>query len=353
MKRYVGLDVSLDETSICAVDDDGRVVERGCVASDPEAIVTFIAQHAPQVARIVLESGQLSTWLTRELRARGLPVACIDARQAHRVLSGRLNKSDRNDAEGLAQLARTGWFKEVHIKGAGSDGRRALLGARERMVRVRKDLEGQMRGLLKTYGIKLGHITLGRQRSGFRHRIKELMAEHRDLAPVLSPLLAVHATACCEEARLDTRLRRILKTHKVSRHLMTIPGIGAVTAATFVAVIDDPERFSSSAQAGAYIGLTPRRYQSGQLDYSGRISKCGDAALRACLYEAATALLTKVKRLSPLKSWAVRLAARKGHKKAAVATARKLAVLMLRIWKSGTNFQWTRQAIKEASMSPA
>ncbi len=163
MKLYVGLDVSLATTAICVIDEHGRQVKMTAAASDPQAIATALRRHAKKVVRIVLESGQLSTWLTRELRALGLPVVCVDARQAHRAVSGRLNKSDPADAEGLAQLARTGWFREVHIKSLTSDRLRALLSARDRLIRIREELEGQVRGTLKTFGIKL--VVRARQRA--------------------------------------------------------------------------------------------------------------------------------------------------------------------------------------------
>lgn len=343
MKYYVGLDVSLETTAICVIDDQGRTLAMTSASSDPHAIAKVLRRHAKKIVRIVLESGQLSTWLTRELRTLGLPVICVDARQAHRALSGRLNKSDAADAEGLAQLARTGWFREVHIKSLTSDRLRALLTARDRLIRIRKELEGQVRGTLKTFGIKLGPVGRGREREGFRHRARMVAGDDPALNAAVAALLAAHEAVCNQFGLLDTVLHRSARTHELIGRMMTVPGIGPITAAAFVAIIDTPDRFKSAAGVAAYVGLTPRRYQSGEVDYSGRISKCGDTMLRAYLYEAAYVVLARVKRFSSLKSWGVRLAARKGLRKAAVAVARKLAVILFRIWTDGTTFRWSQE----------
>lgn len=207
MKHYVGLDVSLETTAICVIDDHRQPIQMTSTASDPQAIATVLRRQPGEVVRIVLESGQLSTWLTRELRALGLPVVCIDARQAHRALSGRLNKSDPADAEGLAPLARTGWFREVHVKSLSSDRLRALLGARDRLIRIRKELEGQVRGTLKTFGIKLGPVRPSREREGFRHQARVAAGDDLALKAALGALLAAHQAVCREYDRLDTLLR--------------------------------------------------------------------------------------------------------------------------------------------------
>ena len=342
LEQYVGLDVSLEETSICVMDRDGRILQRGVSATEPEAIAAYVRRHASEADRIVLETGQLSIWLTRELVALGLPVVCVDARLAHKALSGRRNKSDRHDAEGLAHLARTGWYNEVQIKSRTSDERRTLLGARDRTIRVRKDLEGHIRGVLKIFGIKLGKIAPGKERIGFRQRVHEVIDDDPTIKPALNPLLTVHAVTCKEEERLDALIRKRAKNNKTIQLLMTAPGVGAIVASAFVAVIDDPNRFTRSSQAGAYVGLTPRRFQSGEVDYSGRISKWGDPMLRAYLYEAALTLLTRGTRFSPLKSWGLRLQQQKGFRKAAVAVARKLATILFSMWRDNTEFRWSK-----------
>lgn len=343
MTEYVGMDVSLEEVSICVMDVAGHVLARGTTPTDPAAIVAFIAEQAPDVVRIVHESGQISIWLTRELRALGAPVICIDARMAHKALSARPNKSDKADAEGLAHLARTGWYQEVHVKSEASDRLRTLIGARDRLLRIRKDIEGHVRGVLKTYGIRLAPVTAARNRASFRGQLQAVAEGDPVLEVVAASFIVAHEAVCSECAAIEDELVALARESALARRLMTVPGVGPIVALSFIATIDDAARFGKSTQVGAYLGLTPKRYQSGEVDHSGRISKCGDAAMRALLVEAASTLIAKVKRFSPLKAWAVRLAARKGFKKAAVATARKLAVILHRIWCDGTIFAWRRE----------
>jgi len=345
MKHYVGLDVSLKEVSICVVDPDGIVIAEGKVATEPELILSWIDGRIGAVERIVHESGPLSIWLTRELSARGAPAVCIDARAAHKALSARMNKSDRADAEGLAQLARTGWYREVHIKSEASDRLRLLLGARGRMIDIRRDIEAQARGVLKTYGIRLGTITQGRNRASFRDQLRAAASGDPTLEMVTASLIVVHEVACAETTAIDDELMVIARGSELARRLMTVPGVGPIVALNFIATVDDAGRFAKATDVGAYLGLTPRRYQSGEMDYSGRISKRGNSGMRTLLFEAANVLITRVRRFSPLKSWAMRLAARKGFKKAAVAAARKIAVVMLRLWRDGTTFAWTKEEL--------
>ena len=231
------------EIAVCVVDREGCIVLAACVASEPQAIAGVLCRRAGEVARVVLESGQLSTWLARELRALGWPVVCVDARQAHRALSGRLNKSDAADAEGLAQLARTGWYRDVHVKSLGSDRIHALRGARDRLIRMRNDLESQIRGTLKAFGIRLGQVKLGKEREGFRVQVRMLAPEDPAVKAAISALLAAHRAICQEYEQLDARLRRSARDHELITRMMTVPGVGPITAAAFIAVIDRPERF--------------------------------------------------------------------------------------------------------------
>ena len=252
--------------------------------------------------------------------------------------------ADRADAEGLAHLARTGWYREVHVKSAASDRLRTLTGARDRLLRIRKDIEGHVRGVLKTYGIRLSPVTSARNRASFRDQLQAVAQGDPVLEVVATSFIVAHEAVCNECAAIEDEMVALARESALARRLMTVPGVGPIVALSFIATIDDAARFGKSTQVGAYLGLTPKRYQSGEIDHSGRISKCGDAAMRALLVEAASTLIAKVKRFSPLKAWAVRLAARKGFKKAAVATARKLAVILHRIWCDGTTFAWRRQA---------
>jgi transposase len=344
MEYYVGLDVSLKEISICVVDRDGETVARGVCPADPEGVAGWFRNRDLTPRRIVHESGMLSIWLQRGLAGLGLPATCIDARKAHKSLSARLNKSDAADAEGLAQLARTGWYTPVHIRSQEADRLRSLVGARERLIRLRKDLEGHIRGVLKSFGIRMIGISQGRQRQAFRDQLAAAGETDPALRAIADAFIAAHARLCQAADDLDKALKTRAKTHPVARRLMTIPGVGPVNALSFIALIDDPDRFSRTSDVGAFLGLTPKRHQSGEMDWSGRISKCGDSAMRGLLFEAASSVIHQVKRFSKLKSWAVRLAGRRGFRKAAVATARKIAVLMLTLWKNGTDYQWTKEA---------
>lgn len=344
MRQYAGLDVSLKTTSICVVDDDGTVLHRGTVATNSEAVAHHFAENGIAPDRIVHESGQLSIWLQRCMVRLGLPAVCIDARLAHKALSAKLNKSDRADAEGLAQLARTGWFTPVHVRSEEADRLRTLIGARERLIRLRKDLEGHVRGVLKTYGIRMHGCGQGRLREGFREQLAAAGEAEPVIAMMADGFSAAHHTLCAAAEALESELKVIARQSSLARRLMTVPGVGPLVSLSFIALVDDASRFRRAEDIGAFLGLTPRRYQSGETDYSGRISKCGDAQMRALLFEAATCLIRNVKQFSPLKAWAVRLAGRRGFKKAAVATARKLAVILLAIWRDGTEFRWTRGA---------
>lgn len=343
MKHYAGLDVSLKEISICIIDENGRIVARGIAPADPDGVAGWLRNRSLSPCRIVHESGQVSIWLQRGLERLGLPAVCIDARKAHKSLSARPTKSDASDAEGLAQLARTGWFTPVHVRSEEADRLRSLIGARDRLIRLRKDLEGHVRGVLKTFGIRLTVIGHTQQRQAFRDQLA--LAGERDpiLRTIADGFIAAHATLCQAAADLDRAVKEKAQRNPIARRLMTIPGVGPIVALSFIALVDDPARFGRTANIGAFLGLTPRRYQSGATDWSGRVSKCGDNTMRRLLFEAAFSMIHRVQRFSPLRSWALRLAGRRGFAKAAIATARKLAVLMLTLWKKETDFEWSRQ----------
>jgi transposase len=345
MDYDTGLDVSLKEISICVVDADGKTIARGVSPADPEGVAGWFRNRSLSLRVVVHESGQLSIWLQRGLERLGLPVTCIDARKAHKSLSARPNKSDAADAEGLAQLARTGWFTSVHVRSEDSDLLRCLISARARLISLRRDLEGHIRGILKTFGIRLTGIGKAGQRQAFRDQLAAAGERDPVLHTIADGLISAHATLCQAAADLDRAVKHKADSNPVARRLMTIPGVGPVVSLSFVALVDDPARFSKVSDVGAFLGPTPRRYQSGEMDWSGRISKCGDKAMRSALVEAASTLIHRVQRLSALKSWAVRLAGRRGFAKAAVATARKIAVLMLTLWKTEADFKWTKETI--------
>lgn len=340
MNQYVGLDVSLEETALCVMGETGAVVREAKVATTVEAIAAAVAKPAPQAVLIGLETGPLSTWLWHGLRAHGLPVVCICARAAKPFLKLWLNKTDRNDARAIAQLMRLRAFKEVHVKSLDTHAERALLSARALLVKMRCDLENQLRGLLKTFGGKLGPASGGR----FEVRVRELAAAQEGLSAVVEPLLAARAALRTQIATLDRKLRAAARRDPVCRRLMSVDGVGALTALAYKYTIEDPHRFRRASSVGAYLGLTPRRYNSGEVDYTGRISKHGDAMMRSLLFEAANALLSRCAKPSALRAWALRLARRIGAKRAKVALARKLAVILHRIWIDGTTFRRAAQA---------
>ncbi len=337
MTIFAGLDVSDKATHICAVDGDGAIVWRGFCATDPQVLAETLRKRCPGVARVVLETGALSAFLYHGLVERDLPVTCICARHAKGVLSVRANKSDPHDAEGLAQLARTGWFKAVHIKDGATHLDRAQLKVREQMVKSHRAMLGQLRGLLKLFGLRLGTVTTPARRAA---RMQCLFGQKPELRPILAPLVASLAALEEQIAGATRALKARAAANPVCARLMSAPGVGPVCALTFKSAIEDPGRFERGADVGAYAGLVPRRFQSGERDTKGRISKAGDPMLRHALYEAANSLLARVKRDCALRTWGLALASAKGAKRARVAVARKLAALLHTLWRSGTSFQW-------------
>jgi transposase len=340
MDQYVALDVSLKETSVCVLNANGAVAFEGRAPSNPSHLAHLIRAKAPRAVRIGLETGATSVWLWHALRAEDLPVVCMDARHAHAALSIRPTKSDRSDARGLAEMVRMGWYREVQMKSLAAHERRALLTVRQRLFAIRVDLDAQIRGMLKTFGLIVGPGNS----DAFVRRAEALAEGHPLLAPLLACLAEVRRHVAAQIGQLDRQIGRIVRADTTLRRFMSVPGVGPVTALAFLSTIDDPTRFRRARDVGPYLGLTPRRHQSGEADRQGGISKCGDAFTRTCLYEAANVLLTKVQRWSPLKAWGVRLAKRVGPKKARVAIARKLAVILRCIWVDGTQFWWTREA---------
>ncbi len=340
MEQYVGLDVSLKETHFCVVDSAGGELARGREVTQPELLARALARHAPAARVVLLETGGQSSWLQQELAAAGVPAVIADARRAKAALSCRLNKTDANDAAGLAQLARTGWYREVAAKRPETRLARAQLLARQQLVKQRRDLENQVRALLRGFGLSVGTVS----RARFEERAWELARREPGLEPALAPLLAVRRSLDRAISELEAGIGRLVRSWDVCRRLMTVPGVGPMTALAFVTAIDDPARFARSASVGPYLGLTPRGYQSGEVAWSGRISKQGDGLARHMLYEAANSLLSRVRRWSAPKAWAARLVKRLGGKKARVALARKLAVILHRMWCDGTTFRWSAKA---------
>jgi transposase len=344
MDCYAGIDVSLERSRVCVVDTTGRIVREGKVPSEPEALVAFLQDVGVRLERVGLEAGPLSQWLHAGLVAAGVPAVLIETRHVRAALKAMTMKTDRNDARGIAHLMRLGWFRPVHAKALVAQEIRALLTARKQLLAKLCDIEASLRGLLRGFGLKVGKIG----RAGFAGRVRELAAGQAMLERVIEPMLRVREALATECARLHRQVLAIAREDEVCRRLMTVPGVGPVVAITYVTAVDDPGRFEKSKELGAHFGLVPRKYQSGEVDYSGRISKVGDAMVRSALYEAAHVMLTRAVRWSSLKAWALRLAARAGMRKAKVALARKLAVILHRIWVDGTSFRWSAPAVAAA-----
>lgn len=345
MSYYAGLDVSLEETAICIVDEAGKIAREARVSSEPEALAAFFREQTLVMERIGLEACSLSAWLHEGLVAAGLPAICIETRRAKAAMGGMPNKTDRNDARGIAQIMRTGWYRAVHVKHPACRAWRALLTARRLLLNKRRDVENGVRALLREAGLKLGHPS----RKDFPARARKLAADDALLRDLLEPLLRVIALMDEETERLSRRVVEEVREEPICRRLMTVPGVGAMAALAFRATIDQPERFRHSRDVGAHLGLTPSRYQSGETDRQGRVSRCGDELARTALYEAAHSLLVRCTKWSTLRAWGMRIAQRRGMARARVAVARKLAVILHRMWCDGTEFHWGRQPTTAAA----
>jgi transposase len=339
VEHYAGLDVSLELTSVCIVDARGEIVREVKVASEPEALIGRLWDDALEIVRVGLEAGPLSQWLHAALVTAGFETVLLETRHVKAALSAMTVKTDRRDARGIAQLLRLGWYRPVHAKSATAQEVRSLLIARKLIQAKLLDLESGIRGVLRGFGLKVGPISRGR----FEGRILELVDRHAMLATVVGSMLAARAALETEFKRLHRALLTLVRADPVCRQLMSVPGVGAIVAITFKSGVDDPARFRRSRDVGPHFGLTPRKYQSGELDVTGSITKVGDRMVRTALYEAASVMLTRTVRFSGLKAWAMAVAKRRGTKKARVALARKLAVILHRMWVDGTSFRWSKE----------
>ena len=335
MEYFAGLDISMEETRVCVVDREGVVDHEEKVGSTPEAIAASLAK-APACRRIVFETGRMAPMLYHGLAMFGLPVVCIESRQAYQALKSlATHKTDRNDARGLAHLARTGFFKPVHVKSLPAHAVRALIIARKKLVGQRVMLENQVRGLAVVFGVRL-------PRALSPAFIKKALLASEGIAGLsaaMRGLIAARTAVLSAVAAIDADMKKMARASGACRRLMTIPGIGQLTALAFTAAVDDPKRFRRSRDIGAYLGLVPRRYQSGEVDYTGSISKCGDRRMRTLLYEAANVMLTRYRGALKLKDWALAIAKRSTMRKARIALARRLAIIMHAMLRHGTVFQ--------------
>ena len=339
MEEYIGLDVSMKDTAV-SIRRDGKRIWRGKCASDPAVIADLLRKHAPSAKRVIFETGPLSVWFYHALCAEGLPAICIDARHAKAALDMAANKTDANDADGLAHLAEVGFYREVRVKGFDSMLTRTLVSARTRLVRITTELSNQIRGLMKTFGL----VVPAGKGSKFDEHVRALLVDQKDLAAIVLPVLEAWRSMRLRAAELGRQLIADARKSEACQLLMSIPGVGTVTATSFTTAIEDPNNFKKSRSVGAWLGLTTRRYQSGQVDYDGHISRRGDRHVRSLLYEAATVILTRSSAESGLRTWGLALKERLGFKRAAVAVARKLAVTMHAMLRSGEMFDRTAGA---------
>ena len=338
MEYYAGIDVSLKESSVCVVDSAGKVVREVKVASEPEALVRYFDELGLPVSCIGLEAGPLSQWLHAGFMAAGRNAVLLETRHVKAALSAMTVKTDRKDARGIAQLLRMGWYRPVHAKSAPCKDTRTLLAGRKLLQGKLLDVELSIRGILRGYGLKVGEVSRGR----FEARIRELTAGHTILETVIGAMLAARLALWNEFTRLHREMLKIARADRVCRRLMSAPGVGALVALTYRSAVDDPSRFAKSGAIGAYFGLTPKKYQSGETDRDGGVSKVGDGMVRTALFEAAHIMLTRAVRFSSLKRWALGVAQRRGMKRAKVALARKLGVVLHRMWVEATEFRWSK-----------
>lgn len=336
MEHYAGIDVSLERSSVCVVDALGKIVKEAKVASEPESLVEFFASLGFAVQRIGLEAGPLSQWLHAGLKRAGFDAILLETRHVKAALSAMTVKTDRKDARGLAQLTRLGWFRPVHAKSMGSQEVRALLVARKQLLGRLIDVELSIRGILRGFGLKVGPVT----RRGFEGRIRELVTGQATLERIAGAMLSARAGLKAEYEKLHKAVLVIVREDAVCRRLMTVPGVGPLVAMTYKTALDDPNRITKSKAAGALFGLTPKKYQSGEKDITGGITRTGDEMVRTALYEAANVLLVRITRFSKLKRWGMDIAKRRGLKRAKVALARKIAVILHRMWVDGTTYRW-------------
>jgi len=335
MRHYVGLDVSMKETFICIVDETGKIFHQGKSKTDPDLIAEYLKKLQLSLDKVGIESGSLSHWLVEELRQLEIPALCIDARKMATVLAIQINKTDKNDARGIADAMRCNLYREVTQKSQNAIELGTLLGSRRLVVQQKVQLTNAVRGFLKTYGLRLGPCG----DKTFCQKVKEKLSDKYALARKgIEGLLNCFEKICKELKKLILEVEELARKDEDVKRLMTIPGVGAITAVSYKMEIDDPRRFKNSRAVGAYLGMSPKQYSSGETKRQGRISKCGSSEVRFLLNEAATVLLTRSQRWSKLKAWGLKIHRKHGFKKAAMAVGRKLAVIMHRVLIDKTDF---------------
>lgn len=325
MRNYVGLDVSLKTTSICILDEKGKRLVEGEVDSSPEAVNDFLRKTNLEIEQIGLESGNLTHYLTKGLLKQGYRVAVMESRKMAAILATIINKTDKNDARGIAEALRVGHFQECVHRSDDAVEIRSLLHLRQTAVEERTHIINSLRGHLKVYGIKFAK----KASKTFRMKVEEAIQNLRPrVQNAIRSLLNILDVLDREIKVLTHEVEAVACTDEDVKLLQTVDGVGPITALAFKSEIDNPQRFEDSKDAAAYIGLTPSQYSSGEVHRQRGISKKGSKRTRYLLVEAASALLTRCKTWSKLKAWGMKLQKKKGNRKATVAIARKLAVIM-------------------------
>jgi transposase len=303
--------------------------------TDPEEIAKTLQKSGLILEKIGLESGSISFWLMHDLKEMGLNAICIESKQMARIISLKVNKTDKNDARSIADAMRCNLYKEVYLKTKESIDIGLQMGVRRTLVDTRTKLKNSIRGYLKAYGVRLGSISHQKFPKTVRHAIQSCETVAQD---AIEALLRTYEEVCQHTEKMEEALKILIKKDPVIEIFESIPGVGAITAVTYKAVIGDPHRFADSRDIGAYLGLTPTQYSSGESVKQGRISKCGCKELRALLVECGIVILTRTAGWTKLKAWGLKIMKRSGLNKASVAVARKLAIIMLRMWQEMKGF---------------
>jgi transposase len=340
MKHYVGLDVSMKTTFICILDETGKIVHEGHEKTNPHSIADYLDKKDFRDCLLGFESGSLTHYLITGFKERALHAVCMDARKLNPILSMKINKTDKNDARGIAEALRSKMYSAVHCKPAEAIEKGILLAARKTLVYQQVQLKNSVRGLLKTFGIRLGSVGAKTFSAIVKKQIKNLPEICKTS---IIPLLNIFDQVVGEIDKWDQQVRKMAYEDREVQRLMTIPGIGPVTALTYKTEIFDASRFTDARNVGAYLGMTPTQYASGETQRQGRISKCGSTELRSLLVEAGIVILTRSKKWSRLKAWGLKIMRKKGIKKAALAVGRKLAIIMHRMMVQGTEFIYGEQ----------
>jgi transposase len=328
MKYYTGLDISMKTTFICVLNEHGKKTFEGVVDTDPDAIMAALRTTKLSMEKVAIESGSISHWLMRELIDRGLNMVCIDSRKMASVLAVNINKTDKNDARLIAEALRCGFYSEVAQKTQEHAESKILLSSRRTLKDTATKLKNTIRGHLKVFGIRLPMLS----NEKFSQEVTKILEGKQEVVQCsLRALLESFENVNRELKKLEKHIEQLAKKDPDVILLRTIPGVGVITAFTFKTSIGDPKRFKSSRSVGAYFGMTPTQYSSGEAHRQGRISKRGSNEMRAVLNDAATAMLYRTKSWSKIKAWGLKLKTKKGHKKATMAVGRKFCTIMHRM----------------------